>query len=80
MVEHPFLPGTSKGSEGAPWSPTIAVLMAAAGISKALFFFFYIHGRNEKAGRAQKRTRWLPTLSPPSIPVMIVQYVSVSQR
>lgn len=41
MVEHPFLPGTSKGSEGAPWSPTIAVLMAAARISKALFFFLH---------------------------------------
>lgn len=79
MLEHPFLPGTSKGSEGALWSPTIAVLMAAARISKAPFFFFYIHGRNEEAGRAQKRTRWLPTPSPPSIPVMILQYVSISQ-
>lgn len=43
------------------------------------FFFFNIHGRNEKAERARKRTRWLPTLSPPSISVMIVQYVSISQ-
>lgn len=78
MVEH--VPSWDfKRERGGPWSPTIAVLMAAARISKALFFF-YIHSRNEKAGRAQKRTRWLPTVSPPSIPVMIVQYVSISQR
>lgn len=38
-----------------------------------------IHGRNEKRERARKKTRWLPTLSPPSISVMIVQYVSISQ-
>lgn len=47
-MEHPFLPETSNGGQGAPRSPTIAVLLSAAKVSKASFFFFNIHGRNEK--------------------------------
>lgn len=41
-MEHPFLPETSNGGQGAPRSPTIAVLLSAAKVSKASFFFFFL--------------------------------------
>lgn len=77
MVEHPFLPGISNRGQGPLGvQPTLCCSLQPR---FQRLPFFSIHGRNEKAEQARKRTRGLLTSSPPSTSVMIVQCVSISQ-
>lgn len=65
MVEHQFLPGTSKKDVRPHRGEWLLHCTLQRRISE-LFFSSYIHCYNEIAERVQKRTQQLPTLSLPS--------------
>lgn len=68
--EHQFLSRTSKIDTGPHRGGRLLCCTLQPGISKAFFFFTFTAVM--KWERVQKRTQWLPILSPPSFLVMIV--------